>query len=159
MSTVTTDRTLDHEPEAVWAALADFGGIYRFHPLVHSSPISPGAPATGVGAERTCHFNDGNHVLERVVEFEEGSHLVVDIVEGSMPLQSARARMEIRPASNGKTTITMRMEYIPKFGLLGKAMDALMLKRKFASILDGVLAALGEHLKTGEVIGPEFKAA
>ncbi len=157
MGTATAERTLPHDPQTVWQSIADFGGIHRFHPLVDKSPINAGAPSTGLGAERTCHFHDGNEIKERVVAFEDGRSLDVDIYEGTMPLASARARLEVIPSPNGRTTVRMSMEYTPKFGVLGKAMDALMMRRKFGSILDSVLAGLDHHLTTGETIGPKFR--
>ena len=157
MGSITVQRTVSHSPDIVWPALADFGGIYRFHPLVERSQVHPGTPTTGLGAERTCHFHDGNKIDERVVGFEDGKSLDVEIYEGTMPLKTARARMEIRPAGEGQTAVTMSMEYTPKFGVMGRAMDVLMMNRKFRQILTSVLAALDEHLTTGETIGPKFR--
>lgn len=157
MGTITAERVLSHDPETTWRAIADFGGIHRFHPLVERSPINAGMPSTGLGAERTCHFHDGNAIHERVTAFDEGRSLDVEIYDGTMPLQSAHARMEVIATDSGRAKIRMSMEYTPKFGVLGKAMDALMMRRKFSAILDSVLAGLDHHLSTGETIGPKFR--
>lgn len=157
MSNVNVERILPYDLETVWPVLADVGGIYRFHPFVASSPINPGAPTTGMGAERTCHFHDGNQVVERVTGFEEGRRLEIEIVDGTMPLASAHASMAVEPVGHDKTKIVFNMDYTPKFGIVGKAMDAMMMRRKFTSILTQVLVALEEHLATGKVIGKDWR--
>jgi hypothetical protein len=46
----------------------------------------------------------------------------------------------------------MTMSYVVKFGLLGAAMDALMMKRMMTGSLNSLLAGLEEHLSTGKTI-------
>lgn len=156
MSTVSIDRTLDQPLHAVWAAFDDFGGVYRFHPFVERSPLADNTPAEGLGAERVCHFYDGNHVRERVTGRDPLRSLDVEITEGSMPLRCANAHIELHPEGTG-TRVRMTMRYEPSMGVLGKVMDRLMMRRKFAQLLTTVLAALDEHLRTGETIGKGFR--
>ncbi|MCP5066353.1 MAG: SRPBCC family protein [bacterium] len=152
MSTLTTSRTLRHSPESVWSVLDDFGAIHRWSAAVESSPINAGTPDRGVGAERNCHFYDGNHIQERVTQVVEGRRLALEVFDTSMPLKSADAVFELVRTSDGGTELTMTFTYVVKFGLLGKAMDGLMLRRTMAGSLTRLLAALDEHLKTGDVI-------
>ena len=157
MSTVNVERVLPHDLETVWPVLADIGGIHRFHPLVAKSPNNPATPKTGMGAERTCHFHDGNQVVERVVGFEDRRRIEIAIVEGTMPIEDARAVMELEPMAGGKTKISFEMHYTPKFGIVGRAMDAVIIRRKFTSILGQVLEALDEHLTTGKLIDKDWR--
>jgi len=156
MSIVTVSRLIARPRDEVFAALADFGGIHRFHPLVERSPVNADTKETGLGAERTCHFYDGNHIQERVVEFQQDSVLGVDIYDGTMPLASAAARF-VLSSEGDNTRVEMTMDYTPKFGIVGQAMNALVMKRKFTGMVTLLLAALDEHLRTGEVIGPEWR--
>lgn len=159
MTTVTIERTIDQTLPTVWGAFADFGGVARFHPFVQRSPLGEGTPAQGVGAERVCHFYDGNHVRERVLRSEDMRSMEVEITEGSMPLRSAVALIELSPTSEGQTRVSMSMTYEPKMGVLGKVMDALMMRRKFGQMLGLVLAGLDEHLRTGQTIERDFRPA
>lgn len=153
MSKLTVTRTLSHPPEHVWALLDEFGGVHRWSAGVESSPINAGTPERGVGAERTCQLYDGNHIQERVTQVIEGRRLALEVVETSMPLKSADGVFELVPTSGGGTELTMTFDYVVKFGLLGRAMDGLMLRRMMTGSLTRLLAALDEHLKTGELIG------
>jgi uncharacterized protein YndB with AHSA1/START domain len=152
MGTVTVSRTLDHSANDVWSVLADFGGIHRWSASVESSPINAGTPPTGVGAERNCHLYDGNHIQERITQSVDQRRLALEIFDTSMPLRSADAVFELSPSAEGGTELTMTMSYVVKFGLLGKAMDGLLLRRKMTSSLDRLLITLDEHLTTGAVI-------
>ena len=156
MSVVTVSRAIPAPAKRVWEVIADFGAIHRFHPYVERSPIVEGTRSTGLGAERVCHFYDGNRVHERVVELEEGKLLSIEVLGGTMPLAEAVARIEITPRDDAATDVSFTMDYTPKMGLLGKAMDALMMRRKFNQMLSELLAALEEHVVMGRIIQKGF---
>ena len=138
MAEVTQTRVLDHDIEAVWPVLADFGGIYKFHPRVARSPLT-GAQTTGLGATRRCEFVDGNHIDEQIVDWTEGRSMTVDIVRGSMPLKRAQARIEVEPLRPGRTRVSFHMEYVPKFGPLGWVMNVMMMRSQFEKIVGEIL--------------------
>ena len=50
------------------------------------------------------------------------------------------------------------MDFELKMGLLGRALDRLVVGRKFKGNLELLLAALAEHLETGEDIGRGWRA-
>ena len=157
MAHITAEHTYAATPAQIWAKLDDFGGIANFHPLVESSDVPEGKPSCGLGAERTCKFYDGkNFVRERVIESVPEQRMVVSIYEGSMPVDKAVATFELEPAVRGGTHVTMSMSYTPKFGFMGRMMNALVMERKFTGMLELLLAALDEHLRTGRPVGPEF---
>ena len=92
MHHVQVDRVIDQPVDTVWAALDDFGGVYRYHPLVEKSLISNGI-SSGLGAERVCHFDDGNSIREEITAYEPGRAYEVEIVDpGKFPLKRAIAR-------------------------------------------------------------------
>lgn len=157
MSQIQVEHTVHAAQARVWAALADFGGIYRFHPRVERSPLLS-EQAQGVGAQRRCEFHDGNQVVERVSAIEQGRSITIDIVEGSMPLARARAKISLEPIDAQRTSVVFDMDYDPKFGWLGKAMDRVMMRAQFKKILGEVLEGLDTHLATGAVIGPDGRA-
>lgn len=145
-----------HEVCDFVAVFIDLRPLHRsIHPprcTFESSPINAGTPERGVGAERHCHLYDGNHIQERVTQLVEGQRLALEVFDTSMPLRSADAVFELAPTPNGGTELTMTFTYVVKYGLLGKAMDGLMLRRMMTASLTRLLAALDDHLKTGAVI-------
>jgi hypothetical protein len=44
--------------------------------------------------------------------------------------------------------ITQSLEYAVKFGLLGRMLDGLVMKRKLTAALDGVFATLVKHAES-----------
>ena len=155
MYTINVTRVIDVPIADAWDAIADFGGIYKFHPLVESSPVTNGVHS-GNGAERTCHFKGGNAVNERVRDYEEGVGYNVDITDaGSFPLKKASARLEVQPADGDRTEMSFTMHFTPKFGPLGWLMGKTVMKAQFGSILTTVIEGLETHHKTGMVVGPK----
>ncbi len=150
MSNVTVSRTIPASPQAVWALLSDFGSIERWSAAIERSPINPGTPDRGVGAERHCHLYDGNHIQERVVEVVDLQRLGIEVIASSMPLASAHAVFVLTPTGDGGTEVTMTWDYVVKFGILGRAMDAMMLNRSMTGSLSRLLAGLEHHVVTGE---------
>jgi uncharacterized protein YndB with AHSA1/START domain len=159
MSTFTVSRTMGHPVDKVWSTLADFGGIHRYSGSVEVSPINEGTPDKGLGAERRCQLYDGNHIQERVTEFTEGSRLALEVFDTSLPMKSAAARFDLQPTPDGGCELTMTMEYVVKFGIIGRALDAVMMRKEMIKSLTLLLAGLDEYAKTGEAIEKGWKPA
>ncbi|MFT7680286.1 MAG: hypothetical protein ACI8QC_004292 [Planctomycetota bacterium] len=159
MSSFSVTRAMGVPVDATWAALEDFGGVHRYSAGVERSPINAGTPASGVGAERVCHMYDGGFIEERVTSSVKNKRMEILIVTSSMPLKRANAAFDVVSTADGGTDVTMTMTYVMKFGPLGWLMDKLMVKRAMTRSLNGLLAALGHHLTTGEPIGKGWKPA
>lgn len=159
MSTIAVNRTLTASVPQVWEKLADFGGIHRYSGGVEASPINPGTPETGLGAERNCALYDGNHIQERITEFRPQERLALEVFETSMPLAEAMASFDLKATEAGGCELTMTMNYTVKYGPVGWLMDQLMLRKAMSSSLERLLAALDEHLKTGAEIPQGWRPA
>jgi len=158
MTIITQERTMSHARASVWKTLADFGSIHKFYALVDDSCLHEGSAATGMGAARTCHFSDGNKVLERIIDFKENERLVVDIYDGTMPLKTCVVTFSLLDSPRG-TSVTVEAQYELKHGLLGRILDALLVRRKFDGNLALMLAGLDAYLSTGEPVRSDFRVA
>lgn len=157
MHTVEVKRTIPLPHRRVWTTIDNFGGIYHFHPLVKDSHLTNDI-ATGQGAQRACHFHNGGSILEEIIEYQADRSYVVRITDtGPFPLKHADARLSAEPLDGGRTLVCMRMDFTPKFGLLGWLMGKTVMKSQFTKILTSVLAGLEHHLDTGNVVGPKDK--
>ena len=152
MSQITIQRTVNAAPSKVWAALADFGSIHRFHPAVKASPIINGLDS-GKGAQRTCQMYNGMNVTEEIVEFNEGESMTIDVLSGPIPVNDMRGVFRIAEVDDGATRVTVEMSYRPKFGPLGSVVNPLMIRPSIRRLLGQVLAGLQKHLETGVLIG------
>lgn len=159
MHTVHVTRTIPFPHHRAWAALDNFGGIYHFHPLVKASEITNGV-ATGEGTQRACHFHNGGTIQEEIIDYKiDRSYLVRITDTGPFPLKHADARLSAEPLDGGHTLVTMQMDFVPKFGLLGWLMGKTVMKAQFTKIVTSILAGLEQHLATGTVVGPKDKLA
>ncbi|MEM6346408.1 MAG: SRPBCC family protein [Bacteroidota bacterium] len=115
---IQVNRKINAPAATIWAYLADFGNIQRFHPLLDNSHYVEGAASGELGATRQCNFNDGNFVKERVIDWQADSHYTVDIYESSMPFKSAQATLGVRRIAANETEAYMEVELTPKYSIL-----------------------------------------
>ncbi|MFT4716418.1 MAG: ribosome-associated toxin RatA of RatAB toxin-antitoxin module [Paracoccaceae bacterium] len=139
----------------VWAALADFGNVNKWHFSVENSPMIDGT-SFGLGAKRTCNFYDGSSVVEEIVEFHEGEKFIVEITEFSMPLKSLIAATKVRALDDTTCDITIEMDFVVKGGPFGVVMGALMVKPMMRKVAKKLLDGLAYHAATENVVGNEM---
>lgn len=152
MFEVKTERVINASPEETWEILDDFGGIYRFHPRVDRSPLVNGR-ATGVGAKRVCHFDDGNAITEEIVDYQAGRGYTVEITDpGKFPIVESFGELSMEPVDSGSTRVTFQIRFTPKFGLLGRVMGRTIMVPQFRKIMTSVLAGLETHARTGAIV-------
>ena len=148
MGTINRSVLIDAPQAAVWSALADFQAVGDFHPTITSVNLESDHNG-GLGSKRTCHFKDGTKISEEIVDWRDGESFTVVASNYSFPLKSMRASMGVRSV-DGKSEAFMKMEYVPKFGPLGKLMGMLMMNRMMGKIMDAVLEGLRAHLTTSQ---------
>lgn len=151
MAIVKETIRIDAPKDKVWDILADFGGIINYNPSISNS-YSTSEANSGLGATRHCDVLPMGSVEERIIEWNEGSDYLVDIYEfnGPMPpIKSAQARLSVE-ADGNQTIATMEMEYHMKLGVIGVAMDNLMLKSQYQKVVTGILQGLKYHTETGK---------
>ena len=136
----------------VWELVSDMGGVYKYHPLVHKSPVLS-QNAFGIGATRRCEFYDGSSVVEEITELKEGKELNVTLTEFSMPFKSADAIMRVNKADDKSTHVTILMSYEMKYGIFGSILGYIMIKPIMKRTFVKVLKGLNDHVTTGKLIG------
>ena len=152
MHLVSVNRTINKPANKVWQTLDNFADVYKYHPHVKHSESINDVP-TGVGAERTCHFEDGNKIKERIIGYEKGKEYTVDVFDnGSFPVAKAIGRLKVNSVGENSSDVLFTMSFQPKFGPIGWIMAQLIMKNQFAKILSSVLQGLDENLQSGEVI-------
>ena len=148
MHNVTVTREMDHDVTDVWKLLDEFGAIARYNPGVESAEIvSP--EATGMNAERICHFYDGTSLKETIVRYEAGQGYSFVLTNFELPLKQATSHFDLTRIRDGRTRLTVRLEFIPKFGPLGWVMGKVMMRLLRFSINSS------SELLSSAVIGPK----
>ncbi|OUS25432.1 hypothetical protein A9Q99_21120 [Gammaproteobacteria bacterium 45_16_T64] len=141
--------------EQAWGILDDFGGVEKFSVGVETSPIIS-EKNTGLGAIRHCVFYDGTGVHEEIIEYEDKKSLKVVLTEHSMPLKTMYAGFRVEKLTETSCEVTMCMDFVVKFGLLGALMGKLMLRPVMKGVQKKLLSGLAYHAFTGNTIGSEL---
>jgi hypothetical protein len=153
MFQVEVNHKINAPAEKVWQTIDKFGQVYTYHPLVKHSKSINDLP-TGQGAERTCHFEDGNIIKERIINYEDNKKYQVEIYDpGKFPLQKAIGTLEVRSDDKARSNVTFIMDFQPKFGPIGWLMAHMVMKKQFSKILSKVLQGLDTHIQTGQIVG------
>lgn len=141
MTTLRHEIVIDAPLKKVWAALANLENVARYNPLVSAARyISENKE--GIGAARECDFKSKGSSRERVFEWEPERMLAIELYEHDWPITSMRWWTRLAPEGGG-TRVSQVMEYGMKFDVLGKLLNALVMKRK----LDQGVADIFENLK------------
>lgn len=152
MHEVQVARTIGVPADQAWKIIDDFGGIFQYHPAVERSFITNGV-TSGLGAERVCHFDNGDAITERIIGYEPGREYTVEITDpGKFPLVKGVARLSVAPAGSQRSTVQFTMRFTPKFGPVGWLMGKTVMRAGFRKILTSVLAGLETHATTGAIV-------
>lgn len=143
MTTIRHDVRAHCPPARVWALLADLEAVGRYNPTVRAATVV-GDARSGVGARRACELVPDGRVVERVTRWEEGRALGLEVAESDWPIRYMRWVTRVEAEGDG-ARITQELEYELKFGPLGRALDALVMRRKLTATLDAVFASLVRH--------------
>ena len=142
METVEKSISIDAPQEVVWKAIADFQGIGEFHPYIKTVDLLTENNG-GLGSKRTCHFNDGSNIDEEIIEWVDGEKYTINgsNFSISIPLKVLHGTVGVRTVA-GMSEAYMKVKYQPKFGLIGKLMSTLLIKRALTKRIEVVLAGL-----------------
>jgi ligand-binding SRPBCC domain-containing protein len=147
MGTLYHEIRINAPLEKVWSVLADLEAVQKYNPMVVSARyFSPNRE--GIGASRQCELKPKGYVKERVIGWEPKLTIILELYEHRWPIRSMRWRNALKPDSSG-TLLTQRMEYRLKFGLLGKILDALMMRRMLDKGIADTLVNLKRFIETG----------
>ncbi len=134
-------------PERVWSVLAQLDALHDYDPSVRRSALLEG-PRSGLGASRQCDLRPGGWFRERVTEWEREVALAFRLFECTLPVKALSYRYRLVEEGD-ETVVHERMEYALKFGPLGKALDRLVMRRKWSAGINASLSALKRRVEHG----------
>lgn len=141
---------IEKSPEEMWDILSQYGDVSNFHAGVVKSYHEPGSKNTAtLGCERVCNIVDMglNIVLkERIVNFIEGKGYQYEVYEWkNFPLKKMLFGFNIESSNDGKTILTINLEYRASPGFLTPFMVPKMKK-----LVSDVLLGYKHFSETGE---------
>lgn len=152
MPQVILERVIEAPVEKVWETWDDYAHIEKFNPNLARSFLLDGSAQTGLGAERQCTLTDGkNFIQERIVTYTPNQQMKIEIFNGTFPLNDNFATIDMRQIGPNRTRLTFTMEFVPKYGLLGRMMLPIM-KPQFRRLLGKMMDANKAYVERGEVV-------
>jgi hypothetical protein len=152
MTALTNDIHINAPRQQVWDTLTQLDLLSAYDPGTKTSVLT-GEQADGVGAERRCDVRPGGWFIERVAVWEPIHALAFELVTCSFPVTSLRHDY-ILSESAGLTHVTQVMTYELKYKAVGRALDAVMLRRKWDAGIKAFLGGLKEHVETVRPTAP-----
>jgi Polyketide cyclase / dehydrase and lipid transport len=94
------EKALTADAMTAWAAVGDFCGISKWHPVVAKCELSEKDGKTF----RTLTLKDGAKLLEQLVTFDKPSmSYTYTIVEGPLPVKNYTSTLSIKPAGSASS--------------------------------------------------------
>ncbi len=141
-----SEMAIDASPARVWEVLADASLLPDWAPVVDRT--TEHADREEAGAVRRCEVTLGGRsgtIVERCVEAVPQRRLRHAVVEDSFGftrmLRDYSFTLELRPRGDGATLVTCASFYEPRT-LLARALNAALLRRRFASVRGELLGGL-----------------
>jgi len=144
---------LNHEihiaasPEKVWTILSDLTSVQFYNPDVASARFAS-KQKEGVGASRECNLRPKGAVTERVTVWEPKSSLGLEVTKSDWPIVFMKWQTNLAP-DNGGTRLSQDIEYQLKFGVIGRLMDSLVMRRKLDNAIREVFSNLKRYVEDG----------
>lgn len=129
MAKIHNEITINASIEKVWAMLTDLELLEQYDPTVKKSTLVS-AQKTGLGAKRKVLMLDGkNWFDEKVIAYKTNEELTYQLTDCSFPIKGLKHSYSFEKVGN-QTKVKQVMEYTVKFGLLGKLLDILMIRKQ-----------------------------
>lgn len=147
MATILNDITIDASLEKVWGILTTIDLLEKYDPTVKKSTVIS-SEKTGLGAKRKVEMLDGkNWFEEKISVFEPHKALAFQLTDCSFPIKGLTHTYSFEATGN-QTRVKQVMQYTVKFGIIGKLMDALMIRKQSDAGIKKFMAGLKEYAES-----------
>ena len=147
MATIHNEITINASIDKIWAMLTDVELLDQYDPTVKKSTLVS-SEETGIGAKRKVLMLDGkNWFDEKVTVFKPNEALTYQLTDCSFPIKGLKHSYSFEKVGN-QTKVKQVMEYTVKFGLLGKLLDRLMIRKQSDTGIKKFFAGLKSYAET-----------
>jgi ribosome-associated toxin RatA of RatAB toxin-antitoxin module len=147
MAIIHNEITVNAGVEKVWDMLTNLELLDKYDPTVKKSTLVSTEKA-GIGAKRKVLMLDGkNWFDEKVTVFKPNVALTYQLTECSFPIKGLKHSYSFEKVGS-QTKVKQVMEYTVKLGLLGKLLDAMMIRKQSDSGIKKFFAGLKSYAET-----------
>lgn len=143
--------------DKAWQVLRDFNNVYTWAPGVKES-YGLNNKSQEIGAGRHCLLDGFGEIDEYILDWEKGSGFTYDVTPLG-PLTNASSRWRLSSAGNGVTKLKIVFNYDLRYGLFGKIMHKLIMRKKLNDSLPQALDSFKQRVETGKLFRPLLKEA
>lgn len=129
MGTIKNEITINAPLDKIWSILTNPELLDQYDPTVKESTLIS-TEKTGINAKRKVLMLDGkNWFDEKITVFKPNEALTYLLTDCSFPIKDLKHSYTFEKAGN-QIKVQQVMEYTVKFGLLGKLLDSLMIRKQ-----------------------------
>jgi uncharacterized membrane protein len=144
MAIIHNEITIDAPIEKIWNALSDIEELDKYDPTVKSS-VAITNKKSGIGSRRKVDMKDGkNWFEEECTVWQPNTALTFELQACSFPVHQLKHSYSFQEKA-GRITVKQVMEYRVKFGIFGKLLDALMIRKQSDAGIKKFMAGLKKY--------------
>jgi len=129
MTTLYNEIIIDAPIDIIWKALSNIEELEKYDPTVKKSRALS-QTTSGIGAIRKVDMKDGKSWFEeKVTVWKPNEALTYELTACSFPVQKLKHSYRFEQ-TDGQTKVKQVMEYQIKYGIFGKILDALMIRKQ-----------------------------
>ena len=141
MTTLHNEATINAPIEKIFQALSEMEGLEKLDPNVKKS-TSLSTINIGLNAKRKVDMIDGkNWFEEKITNCIQNESLSFELTACSFPVKSLKYTYVLEKVNN-QTKVKQEMTYQIKFGLFGKILDILMIRKQYNKGIHGFFKGL-----------------
>lgn len=129
MTTLHNEISINASMEKIWDALSNIDMIAKYDPTVKKATLLS-SNRNGIDAKRKVDMLDGkNWFEEKVTECLPNKALTFELTACSFPVHNLKHSYSFEKSGN-EIKVKQVMQYEMKFGILGKLMDVLVVRKQ-----------------------------
>lgn len=129
MAIIYNESIINAPIERIWEALSNIEELDKYDPTVKKS-TAVSKIKHGIGAKRKVDMTDGKNWFEEVCTvWKPNEALTYELTACSFPVHKLKHSYSFLQTS-GQTKVKQVMEYSVKFGILGKLLDAMIIRNR-----------------------------
>lgn len=157
MATLNNEITINAPLEKIWEALSVVENLEKFDPTVKKS-VAITDITYGLNAQRKVDMLDGkNWFVEKITEYKPNEYLKYQLTDCSFPIRGLTHSYTFEK-NGSRTRVKQVMQYTVKFGILGKLLDGLMIRKQTTGGIRKFFTGLKEYAETNKILGDAYQA-
>lgn len=129
MATIHNEILINSSIDKIWSVLTELELLEKYDPTVKKSTLLS-SEKTGIGSKRkVLMLDEKNWFEEKVIVYKQNEALVYQLTDCSFPLKGLKHSYSFEKTNN-QIKVKQVMEYSVKFGLFGRLLDKLMIRKQ-----------------------------